>query len=81
MKRGKRGRNRKSSPKLSLNLPDLDQAKPAVLNSLRRRNFRLDPSVMGVISQDRTSGWRGMPLSSRSTPPAPYILSRTLRYR
>ena len=34
MKRGKRGRGRKSSPKLSLNLPDLDQAKSAVLNSL-----------------------------------------------
>jgi len=27
MKRGKRSRGRKSSPKLSLNLPDLDQAK------------------------------------------------------
>ena len=34
MKRGKRGRGRKSSPKHSLNLPDLDQAKSAVLNSL-----------------------------------------------
>ena len=33
MKRGKRGRNRKSSPKQSLNLPDLDQARSAVLNS------------------------------------------------
>ena len=32
MKRGKRGR--KSSPKQSLNLPDLDNAKSAVLNSL-----------------------------------------------
>ena len=34
MKRGKRGRGRKSSPKQSLNLPDLDQAGSAVLNSL-----------------------------------------------
>ena len=34
MKRGKRGRRRKSSPKHSLNLPDLDQAKSAVLDSL-----------------------------------------------
>jgi hypothetical protein len=32
MKRGKR--NRKSSPKQSLNLPDLDNAKSVVLNSL-----------------------------------------------
>ena len=32
MKRGKRGR--KASPKQSLNLPDLDHAKSAVLNSL-----------------------------------------------
>lgn len=34
MKRGKRGQPKKSSPKQSLNLPDLDQAKSAVLNSL-----------------------------------------------
>jgi len=34
MKRGKRGRGRKASPKQSLNLPDLDQTKSAVLNSL-----------------------------------------------
>jgi hypothetical protein len=32
MKRGKRGRE--ASPKQSLNLPDLDHAKSAVLNSL-----------------------------------------------
>lgn len=37
MKRGKRGRGRKSSPKHSLNLPDLDQARSAVLNSLPSR--------------------------------------------
>jgi len=34
MKRGRRGQREKSSPKQSLNLPDLDQAKSAVLNSL-----------------------------------------------
>ena len=34
MKRGKCGKGRKSSPKHSLNLPDLDQARSAVLNSL-----------------------------------------------
>lgn len=34
MKRGKRGQRKKASPKLGLNLPDLDQAKSAVLNSL-----------------------------------------------
>ena len=34
MKRGKRGRAKTSSPKRSLNLPDLDQAKSAVLDSL-----------------------------------------------
>jgi hypothetical protein len=34
MKRIKRRHPKKSSPKHSLNLPDLDQAKSAVLNSL-----------------------------------------------
>src|SRR5438270_42513 len=34
MNRGKHARSRKSTPKHSLNLPDLDQAKSAVLNSL-----------------------------------------------
>ncbi len=34
MKRSKRGKGPKPSPKHSLNLPDLDQAKLAVLNSL-----------------------------------------------
>lgn len=38
MKRAKRGRDRKSSLKHSLNLPDLDQAKSAVLNSLPSKN-------------------------------------------
>src|SRR3974390_1490473 len=34
MKRGKRGQAKTSWPKRSLNLPDLDQARSAVLNSL-----------------------------------------------
>src|SRR5579864_2077763 len=34
MKRAKRGMTEKSSPKHSLSLPDLDQARSAVLNSL-----------------------------------------------
>jgi hypothetical protein len=34
MKRGKKSRARRSSPKHSLSLPDLDQARSAVLNSL-----------------------------------------------
>jgi hypothetical protein len=34
MKRDKRGRGRKSSPKQTLNLPHHDHAKSAVLNSL-----------------------------------------------
>jgi hypothetical protein len=56
MKRGKRGR--KSSPKLSSNLPDLDQAKSAVLNSLpskesQRFAFRVPSGVMGQASWGR----------------------------
>ena len=34
MKRGKQNRSKKSSPKHGLSLPDLDQARSAVLNSL-----------------------------------------------
>lgn len=34
MKRGKRGIGRKSSPKQTLNLPDLDHPKSSVFNSL-----------------------------------------------
>ena len=39
MKRGKRRRRRKSSTKLSLNLPELDRAKSAVLNSLPNERY------------------------------------------
>jgi site-specific recombinase XerD len=61
MKRGKRGRGRKSSPKLSLNLPDLDQAKSAVLNSLpskeSQRGYRhaIDDFIAWYCSEPRLS--------------------------
>ena len=53
MKRGKRGRDRKSSPKHSLNLPDLDQAKSAVLNGLPSRN----PSEVYRHAIDEFTAW------------------------
>lgn len=59
MKRGKR--RRESSPKLSLNLPDLDQAKSAVLNSLpskeSQRGYRhaLDEFISWYCSEPRLS--------------------------
>src|SRR5438445_4204961 len=61
MKRGKRGRGRKSSPKHSLNLPDLDQAKSAVLNSLpskeSQRGYRhaLEEFIAWYCSEPRLS--------------------------
>jgi site-specific recombinase XerD len=61
MKRGKRGRGRKSSPKQSLDLPDLDQAKSAVLNSLpskeSQRGYRhaMDEFVAWYCSEPRLS--------------------------
>jgi hypothetical protein len=61
MKRGNRSRIRKSSPKLSLNLPDLDQAKSAVLNSLpskeSQRGYRhaIDEFVAWYCSEPRLS--------------------------
>lgn len=53
MRPGKRGRGRKSSPKQSLNLPDLDQARSEVLNSLpskesQRGYMRLTSSLAGI---------------------------------
>src|SRR5436189_6159766 len=59
MKRGKRGR--KSSRKQSLNLPDLDHAKSAVLNSLpsmeSQRGYRhaIDEFVAWYYSEPRLS--------------------------
>ena len=59
MKRGKRGR--KSSPKQSLNLPGLDNAKSAVLNSLpseeSQRGYRhsIDEFINWYCSEPRLS--------------------------
>src|SRR3989442_9682196 len=61
MKCGKGGRGRKSSPKQSLNLPDLDQARSAVLNSLRspesQRGYRhaIDEFIAWYCSEPRLS--------------------------
>jgi integrase len=61
MKHGKHARGRKSSPKHSLNLPDLDQAESAVLNSLpskeSRRGYRhaIDEFVAWYCSEPRLS--------------------------
>ena len=61
MKRGKRGRGRKSSPKLSLKLPGLDHAKSAVLNSLpskeSQRGYRhaIDEFITWYCSESRLS--------------------------
>jgi len=60
MKRGKRC-SRKSSPKQTLNLPDLDQAKSAVLNSLpsreSQRGYRhaIDEFIRWYCSEPRLS--------------------------
>src|SRR5580704_1713514 len=61
MKRGKRSRGRKSSPKHSLSLPDLDQAGSAVLNSLpskesqRGRRHAIDEFIAWYCSEHRLS--------------------------
>jgi hypothetical protein len=61
MNRGKRGRGRKPSPKLSLKLPDLDQIKSAVLNSLSskesQRGYRhaIDEFIAWYCSEPRLS--------------------------
>ena len=61
MKRDKRVRGRKSFPKHSLNLPDLDQAKSAVLNSLpskeSQRGYRhaIDEFIAWYCSEPRLS--------------------------
>lgn len=61
MKRGKRNRGRKSSPKHTLNLPDLDQARSAVLNSLpskeSQRGYRhaIDEFIAWYCSEPRLS--------------------------
>lgn len=61
MKRGKRGCGCKSSPKQSLTLPDLDQAKSAALNSLpsqeSQRGYRhaIDEFIAWYCSEPRLS--------------------------
>ena len=61
MRHGKRGRDRKSSPRQSLNLPDLDQARSAVLNSLpskeSQRGYRhaIDEFIGWYCSEPRLS--------------------------
>jgi len=61
MKRGKKSRTRKSSPKHSLSLPDLDQARSAVLNSLpskesqRGYHLAIDEFVAWYCSEPRLS--------------------------
>ena len=61
MKRGKQSRTGKSSPKHSLSLPDLDQARSAVLNSLpskeSQRGYRhaIDEFVAWYCSEPRLS--------------------------
>ena len=61
MKPGKRGQRRKRTPKQSLNLPDLDQAKSAVLNSLpsteSQRGYRhaIDEFTAWYCSEPRPS--------------------------
>jgi site-specific recombinase XerD len=61
MKRGKRGQAKTSSPKRSLNLPDLDQAKSAVLDGLpsqeSQRGYRhaIDEFVAWYCSEPRLS--------------------------
>ena len=61
MERGKNSRARRSSPKHSLSLPDLDQARSAVLNSLpskeSQRGYRraIDEFIAWYCSEPRLS--------------------------
>ena len=61
MKQRKRGQAKKSPPKQSLNLPDLDQARSAVLNSLpskeSQRGYRhaIDEFIAWYCSEPRLS--------------------------
>ena len=61
MRRGKRDRDRKSSPKHSLRLADLDQARSTVLNSLpskeSQRGYRhaIDEFIAWYCSEPRLS--------------------------
>jgi hypothetical protein len=59
MKRGKQNQSKESSPKHSLSLPDLDQARSAVLNSLpskeSQRGYRhaIDEFITWYCSEPR----------------------------
>ena len=61
MKRGKRDRGKRSSPKHNLSLPNLDQARSAVLNSLpskeSQRGYRhaIDEFITWYCSEPRLS--------------------------
>ena len=74
MKRAKRGRDRKSSPKHSLNLPDLDQAKSAVLNSLpskeSQRGYRhaIDEFIAWYCSEPSALSKSDPPVLSKTDP-------------
>ena len=81
MKRGKRDRGKKSSPKHNLSLPDLDQARSAVLNSLpsegSQRGYRhaIDEFIAWYCSEPRLSfnkavvTWYRIHLESRQLAP------------
>ena len=73
MKRIKRRQPKKSSPKQSLNLPDLDHAKSAVLNSLpsteSQRGYRhaIDEFITWYCSEPRLSFNRALSPAIEST--------------
>lgn len=73
MKRGNVVAGRRSSPKQSLNLPDLDQAKSAVLNSLpskesqRRYRHAIDEFIGGTAPNPGYRSTKGC--DSLSNPP------------
>jgi len=83
MKRGKQNRARRSSPKHSLSLPDLDQARSAVLNSLppkeSQRGYRhaIDEFTAWCCSEPKAVVQQGRrhPLSN-----SPGIASTCARY-
>ena len=66
MKRGKRSRGRKSPPKQTLNLPDLDQARSAVAHASGDKPG-IDGGLDQVLTQPGTGTvrmWRALPIKS-----------------
>ena len=57
MKRGEQGRGRKSSPKHSLSLPDLDQARSAVLDSLPSKESQRGCRHAAPVAQYAPNGY------------------------